>query len=106
MASTLRREFVDLIRLERGGRVSAAALDGLPAGEGRPVLLLPGIFATDRSMRELHRGLQALGYATARSEIGVNSRCGEVMLARVLARVEAVACDHNRPIALVGHSRG
>ena len=41
--------------------------DGVPAGNGRPVLLVPGFMAGDGSLGTMTRWLRANGYWTSRS---------------------------------------
>ena len=76
------------------------------AGRGAPALLVPGFLSGDVSLTLLFRELRRQGHRTFRSEIGANVGCTEVMVQRLVQRLEAVAADEQRPVALVGHSRG
>ena len=78
-----------------------------PRGDGRPVMLLPGYRASERSMRPLRRFLNFLGYDTCDWGIGRNT--GDVR-----GNVEAVGERANefltmpggRPLTLIGWSLG
>ena len=78
----------------------------LPTGDGRPVLLIPGLLAGDTSMRWLSTFLRQLGYTPCRAGIRCNADCSEQAVARLLIRVERLVASHEQPVAIVGHSRG
>ncbi|WP_239017722.1 esterase/lipase family protein [Sphingomonas aracearum] len=80
----------------------------LPRGDGRPVLILPGLFNTDRSTIVLRRSLQALGYHAEGWGLGRNlgARSTGAELERLLARVAAMAEDAGEPVTLIGISLG
>lgn len=77
-------------------------------GDGRPVLLLPGLFNTDRSNVFLRRYLNDLGYRTYGWRLGRNfgqrsiGRDGE----KLIARIEAIAGETGEKVTLVGVSLG
>jgi pimeloyl-ACP methyl ester carboxylesterase len=77
-------------------------------GDGRPVLLLPGLFTSDASNAVLKRYLEALGYRGYGWELGHNFSLrtigpeGE----RLRARIAAIAQDTGEPVTLVGVSLG
>lgn len=80
---------------------------GLPPGDGRPVLLVPGFGFGDASMLPLQVVLSAAGYDVRRSQILANIRCSDRTvdtLADVAARI--VADDGGRRLLVVGQSRG
>lgn len=105
-ADILRREAAAL------GELAALQLDpcyagiGLPRGDGRVVLVLPGLFGNDFYLQPLHHWLRRLGYAPARSTLTINAGCPE----RLRTQVESGLQHHRRrrpgPVALIGHSRG
>ena len=76
------------------------------AGRGTPALLVPGFLSGDVSLTLLFRELRRRGHRTFRSDIGANVGCTEVMVDRLVRRLETVAAQEQRPVALVGHSRG
>ncbi|WP_315760440.1 esterase/lipase family protein [Sphingomonas sp. Y38-1Y] len=91
-------------------RLAAAypSLRQAPRGRGQPVMLLPGLFNSDRSNVALWRYLASLGYAVEGWGLGRN--LGQRAIghdgARLFARVEAMAVRHGAPVTLVGVSLG
>jgi len=75
---------------------------GVPAGDGTPVMLIPGSLAGDLSLRVMADWLRRLGYEPHESGIVVNVDCSDRALDRLEARAERIG----GPLALVGHSRG
>src|SRR4051794_7305862 len=80
--------------------------EGVPPGEGRPVLLIPGFLAGDTSLSTLTRWLQAAGYRTSRAGIRANVACSQAACDRLTERLEALAERSGRRVAIVGQSRG
>jgi pimeloyl-ACP methyl ester carboxylesterase len=81
-------------------------LAGLPPGEGRPVLVLPGFNATDRATSLLRRRLRALGYEAYGWGLGLNNGQVNKFLPRLIPRVRELAAAHGQPVALIGWSLG
>jgi pimeloyl-ACP methyl ester carboxylesterase len=79
---------------------------GVPRGDGRPVLLIPGFLAGDWTMRVLHTWLGRLGYASHLSGILLNVQHSERMLAGLRRRVAEIAEAAEARVSMVGHSRG
>ncbi len=83
-----------------------AALAAAPRGDGRPVLLLPGLFNSDRSNAVMRRFLIRLGYRAEGWGLGRNLGArtvgadAEVLIARVAALAAA------GPVTLIGVSLG
>ena len=79
---------------------------GLPRGDGRLVVVLPGLFGNDWYLHPLRVWLGRIGYQPVPSTLAVNAGCPERLTREVEAnlarRREAVA----GPVALIGHSRG
>jgi triacylglycerol lipase len=104
-ADILRRESAAL------GELAALQLDpcfagvGLPRGDGRTVLVLPGLFGNDFYLQPLHRWLRRLGYRPTASTLAVNAGCPERLTSQVEAHLRRVR-RRPGPVALVGHSRG
>lgn len=84
------------------------ALGTLPRGHSEPVMVLPGLFNSDRSNVALRRHLTRLGYRAEGWGLGRN--LGQRTIgsdgARLFAAVEAMAGRHGAPVALVGISLG
>jgi triacylglycerol lipase len=77
-----------------------------PVGDGRPVVLVPGFLAGDRSLDRLAAWLRRGDFRTHRSGIPFNADCMEPLIARLERRVEDVARRAGRPVLVVGQSRG
>jgi triacylglycerol lipase len=80
--------------------------EGVPAGDGRPVLLIPGFMAGDGSLATMTQWLRANGYRTRRAGIRANVSCSEAACARLEARLEGFAEAQGRPVTIIGQSRG
>jgi len=80
--------------------------DGVPAGDGRPVLLVPGFMAGDGSLATLTRWLRANGYWTSRAGIRANVGCSQDACERLERRAEALAARTGEQVAIIGQSRG
>ncbi|HSS60698.1 MAG TPA: alpha/beta hydrolase [Candidatus Limnocylindrales bacterium] len=94
------REFAALVRdpVFRGR--------GIPAGDGRPVLLIPGFLAGDWTLRVMDAWLGRIGYRSYLSGILFNVQHSERMLAGLRRRVGEVARESGSRVSLIGHSRG
>jgi pimeloyl-ACP methyl ester carboxylesterase len=79
---------------------------GLPRGDGRPVLLIPGFLAGDWTMRFMHAWLGRVGYRAYLSGILLNVHHSERLLAVLRRKVSEIQKDTGARVSLVGHSRG
>ena len=79
---------------------------GLPRGDGRPVLLMPGFLAGDQTLAVLAGWLWRLGYRPGVSRMIANVDCSDRALERVERTVASMHRRHGRRVALIGHSRG
>ena len=79
---------------------------GVPHGDGRSVLLLPGFLAPDSSLRLLAQFLRRIGYHPVLSGIRFNSGCGNTFDQRIVRTVVREHTRTGRRLAVVGHSRG
>jgi predicted alpha/beta hydrolase family esterase len=106
-APTLAETFA---REARSGRelfrlpMHAASLRRLPRGAGRPVLLLPGLAATDLSLRALGRFLRRLGHDVHPLGLGRITPDVAGTVPMVLERLRRVS--RGDTVALVGQSLG
>jgi pimeloyl-ACP methyl ester carboxylesterase len=78
---------------------------GVPRGDGRDVLLLPGFMGSDGSMTVLSNWLRRVGYRPAQSGIPWNVGSLSRLLNQVEARCEELAARSGR-ISIIGHSLG
>ena len=79
---------------------------GVPAGEGRAVMLIPGFLAGDGSLATMTHWLRQNGYHTRRAGIRANVGCSEEACARLEARLEGFADHTGQKVSIVGQSRG
>ena len=80
--------------------------DGVPRGDGAPVVLIPGFLAGDASLSVMRSWLARMGYRANGSGILANVDCSDRAVNQLELRVETLAARHDRRVALVGHSRG
>ena len=79
-----------------------------PRGDGRPVMILPGLINTDRSNALLLRFLRTLGYRVEGWGLGRNlgtkaiGREGEILM----ERIAALHAETGAPVTLIGVSLG
>jgi len=79
---------------------------GVPRGDGKPVLLLPGFLAGDYSLQTMAGWLSRMGYVPGTAGFVTNSDCSERAMERAEDRLDKLHAEHGRRVALVGHSRG
>ena len=79
---------------------------GVPRGDKRAVLVLPGLFANDLYLEPLHRWLRRIGYTPLRSTLLVNVGCPQELRQQVEAHLEAQRKLRPGRVAIIGHSRG
>lgn len=78
---------------------------GVPFGDRRPVLLVPGFLGSDSYLQLLSGWLRRVGYLPARSGIAFNAGSLTGLLGQVERRAEALALAGRR-ITIIGHSLG
>jgi len=79
---------------------------GVPRGDGRPVLLLPGFLAGDYTLATMALWLRRIGYQPHGAGFLANAGCSDRALRTIERRAEDLAEESGRRIALIGHSRG
>jgi triacylglycerol lipase len=82
------------------------ARSGVERGDGRPVVLMPGFLAGDRTLSVMAGWLRRLDYAPHTCGFVVNVDCSERAMQRVERQVDVLHRRYGRRVALVGHSRG
>ena len=80
--------------------------EGIPHGDGEPVLLVPGFLAGDISLGVLAGWLRRIGYHAHGARIRINADCATRIIDRLEERVEELAERHNTRVAIIGQSRG
>ncbi|UOY03148.1 esterase/lipase family protein [Blastococcus sp. PRF04-17] len=87
----------------------AAALPLLryaPRGEAHPVLVLPGLMASDVSTRVLRSWLGRLGYPVVGWALGRNRGPSEEVNRELPQLVDRLAREHGTPVSILGQSLG
>jgi pimeloyl-ACP methyl ester carboxylesterase len=79
---------------------------GVPRGDGRPVILMPGMGGGDQTLLVLAAWLRRIGYRPHTCGFVTNLRCSDRAVDSVERRLEAIHGRHGRRVALIGHSRG
>jgi triacylglycerol lipase len=79
---------------------------GVPRGDGRPVILLPGFGGGDQTLIVLAAWLARIGYRPFTCGFVANVGCSDRALERVEHRVERIYEKRGRRVAVIGHSRG
>ena len=80
--------------------------EGVPPGDGSPVLLIPGFMAGDPSLGTMAGWLKRLGYRPCRARMRANVDCTSRALDRLEAELEQLAERDGAKVAIVGQSRG
>jgi pimeloyl-ACP methyl ester carboxylesterase len=83
--------------------------EGLPEGDGHPVIIFPGLASDKRALVPLRNCCEALGYAVYDWEQGFNTGPkGDIdeWLHNLAQHVRGVATLHNRRVSLIGWSLG
>jgi triacylglycerol lipase len=71
-----------------------------------PVLVVPGLWANDWTMRPLAQMLRRRGHPVVPARIGLNIGCTSELVDRLEQRLEASLAHYGRRAAIVGWSRG
>ncbi len=79
---------------------------GVPRGEGAPVILVPGFLGSDRSLLEKHLWLGRIGNRSYLAGIGRIADCPDVLLERLLERLDSAYQETGSKVRLIGHSLG
>src|SRR5262245_47197730 len=75
-------------------------------GDGRLVMVIPGLFGGDLYLEPLRAWLRHIGYTAIRSTLTVNAGCPLRLRDQVQAQIAHWQERGTGPLALVGHSRG
>ncbi len=78
----------------------------VPPGLGRPVILIPGFFAGDWTLRTPFQWMRRIGYRPQMAGVALNVMYSEVMLRPLLDALQQLHRRTGARVSLVGHSRG
>ena len=79
---------------------------GVPRGNHRLVVVVPGLFGSDVYLQPLRSWLARIGYTPVRSGLSVNVGCPDRLRTQVETTMRRQRQVTNDAIALIGHSRG
>jgi pimeloyl-ACP methyl ester carboxylesterase len=89
------------------GLASFKALQWMvPKGDGHPVLVIPGLGASDASTALLRRFLDDLGYVTYPWGLGRNKGVKEENADLMLQRLQFIYDHHGKKVSVIGQSLG
>ncbi|MBS1136188.1 MAG: hypothetical protein H6R11_142 [Proteobacteria bacterium] len=77
-----------------------------PRGDGHPVLVFPGLLASDLTTLPLRRYLKSRGYAAYPWDLGFNLGPRQGVVEASLARLRELRRRHGRRVSLIGWSLG
>lgn len=77
-----------------------------PKGHGEPVLVIPGLGASDLSTVLLRRFLDALGYTTYPWGLGRNKGVKDALETALSQRLDVIHARHHQPVSIIGQSLG
>jgi triacylglycerol lipase len=79
---------------------------GIPLGDGRPVILMPGFGGGDQTLLVLAGWLGRIGYRPHLGGFVANLDCSDRAAERIEQQAQRLHARHRRRVALIGHSRG
>src|SRR6202042_2357268 len=79
---------------------------GVPRGDGRPVILMPGFGGGDQTELVVAARLRRIGYRPHTCGFITNTGCSDRAVDRVERRLQKLHDRYGRRVALIGHSRG
>jgi pimeloyl-ACP methyl ester carboxylesterase len=88
------------------GRLSEGRIAARYPGDGRSVIVLPGLFTSDSRTAMLRRVLKKAGYRTYGWGLGRNMPIKADILDRFDARIDEIQAREGGPVTLVGWSLG
>ena len=68
--------------------------------------MLPGMFGNDFYLQPLRSWLRRIGYRPTVSTIAINAGCSRRLIERVEVGLARQLASTERPVAIIGHSRG
>ena len=104
-----------LLTLSEGPRVAASIgalalgapwLAAAPRGDGHPVLVLPGLMASDASTAALRRFLKTLGYKAYKWHLGRNVGPTAAVRAELPVALARIAARNGAKVSVIGWSLG
>ncbi|MEZ5380108.1 MAG: alpha/beta fold hydrolase [Acidimicrobiales bacterium] len=79
---------------------------GVPAGEGRPVLIIPGFMSGPHKARQLSHVLDKAGWHVQVARVGFNAGPAYHSVDAAAADLDTLVAQTKQRVTIVGHSRG
>jgi pimeloyl-ACP methyl ester carboxylesterase len=79
---------------------------GVTRGDGRVVVVVPGLFGNDSYLQPLRGWLGRIGYSPARSTLSLNAGCPDRLRTQIERSLPRRLERRPGPLCLIGHSRG
>ena len=80
--------------------------EGVPRGDGRLVVIIPGLFGSDFYLWPLRRWISRIGFRSSTSGLWVNAGCPDRLTSEIEKWIDRRQPQRDRRIVLIGHSRG
>lgn len=78
----------------------------VPRGDGHPVVLIPGLLASDDYLRPLSNWLRRIGYRPLWSGLRIDPGFSEAAIQRITQSVEQEHRSSGSRVSIIGHSMG
>jgi len=78
----------------------------IPRGDGKLVVIIPGFLGNDLYLMPMLNWLRRIGYTPVRSTLNLSAGCLQRSCEEVKAEIDRHLTRKERPVALIGHSRG
>jgi pimeloyl-ACP methyl ester carboxylesterase len=79
---------------------------GVPAGDGRAVVVIPGLLGMDLILFELYGWLARVGYRAYFSQMGLAADCPNVLARNLAATINRAYAETGQRVHLIGYSLG
>lgn len=80
--------------------------EGVRRGDGRLVVIIPGLFGSDLYLWPLRRWISRIGFRPSTSGLWVNAGCPDRLTSEIEKWIDRQQAQHDRRVVLIGHSRG
>jgi triacylglycerol lipase len=79
---------------------------GVARGDGRLAVIIPALFGSDLYLWPLRRWSSRIGFRPSTSGLWINAGCADRLTSEIEKWIERQPAQRERPISLIGHSRG
>jgi len=80
--------------------------EGIARGDGRLVVIIPGLFGSDFYLWPLRRWISRIGFRASTSGLWVNAGCPDRLTTEIEKWIDRQQPRRDQRIVLIGHSRG